>query len=155
MSFMSKVFDPNKDKKYHPINQDKYVGKDLAVIRSSWEKQFARWCDTNPSILQWASEPFPVNYWDPIRKKNRRYFPDFLIKVQDKEGKEAVYCVEVKPYKEIITPKNSNRKSEKTKIHEVATYITNTAKWKAADDYCKKRGIIFRIITEKELFSKC
>lgn len=155
MSFMNKVFDPNKDKYYHPIFPNKYIGKDLPIMRSEWERQFSRWCDMNPNVIQWSSEPFPINYYDPVRRKSRRYYPDFLIKVKDKEGKEMVYCVEVKPYKEITAPKNNNRKSEKTKIHEATTYITNTAKWKAADDFCKKRGITFRIITEKELFNKC
>lgn len=108
----------------------------------------------NPSVLQWASEIAAIPYFDPVKRKNRRYYPDFLIKVKDKDGKEVMYCVEIKPYKEILPPKNGTKKSEKTKIHEVTTYMTNSAKWKAADDYCKKRGWIFRLITEKELFNK-
>jgi hypothetical protein len=154
MSFMNKVFDPERNKKYHPIFPDKYVGRDLPIMRSEWERQFARWCDTNPNVIQWSSEAFSIDYYDPIRKKNRRYYPDFLIKVKDKDNREGVYCVEIKPHKDIVMPKNGAKKDEKTKIHEAAVFITNTAKWKAADSYCKKRGITFRIITEKELFNK-
>jgi len=30
-------------------------------------------------------------------------------------------------------------------------YVTNTAKWKAANEWAKKKGYTFLILTEKEL----
>jgi hypothetical protein len=32
-------------------------------------------------------------------------------------------------------------------------WVMNSAKWKAAEAYCKKNNITFKIITEKELFA--
>ena len=73
--------------------------------------------------------------------KNRRYFPDFLLKVIDKTNrKEKVWLIEVKPYKECIPPNKSKGKSRKTKIYEAKTYTTNKAKWISAIKYCKLKG---------------
>ena len=32
------------------------------------------------------------------------------------------------------------------------TYAVNSAKWKAAQNYCKEKGIKFKILTEEDLF---
>lgn len=137
---------------YVPKNPKKYGGEYPIIARSQWEAAFMQYCDINPSILLWGSEPVAVPYFDPIKKKNRRYYPDFLIRVRDKAGKEKTYMVEIKPYKEVVPPKVTKKKSESSKIYESATYITNIAKWKSAEDYCKKHNMTFRILTEKELF---
>ena len=39
----------------------------------------------------------------------------------------------------------------KSYIYECKTYAVNTAKWKAAQEWCADRKIEFKIITEKEL----
>ncbi len=151
MSYMNHVKGPKNDI-FIPKFPDKYAGKDYPISRSSWEKKFMEWCDVNNNIIKWASEPLAIQYYDPIKKKNRRYYPDLLLKIINKEGKEVTNLVEIKPYKETIPPIDKKGKKEKTLINEVATYATNTAKWKAAQLYCKKRGIVFKILTEKDLF---
>jgi hypothetical protein len=60
---------------YTPTNPQKYIG-DLTniVYRSSYELRSFRWCDSNPSILEWSSESIIIKYFDPTTQKIRRYF---------------------------------------------------------------------------------
>lgn len=157
MSYMSSQVGKG-DKIYHPENVNKYIGKPpYCVCRSSWELIFCRWADNNPSIIEWVSEPMAIPYIDRTSKdsrglpKRRRYFPDFLVKVLNKQGDIDVWLVEVKPYKETQPPKRTKRKSQKTLMYEDKTWAVNTAKWKSAEAYCKKRGWYFKILTEKQL----
>jgi len=53
--------------------------------------------------------------------------------------------VEVKPAKEAMV---ENAKSKRDKV----SLILNTAKWAAAMSYCKKHGMIFRILTENDIY---
>jgi len=46
------------------------------------------------------------------------------------------------------------QRQTKQYIHEVATYVINKAKWKAAEEYCAMRGWKFQILTEKEIYGK-
>jgi hypothetical protein len=147
------AFNPEKHKIFVPKYPKKYVGSYPIVLKSSWEVSFARWCDSNINVLQWGSEDIGIPYYDTTRKTTRRYFPDFIIKLIDKDKKTATWVVEIKPYKEVVGP--SNKKSGKTmksKMYESITYINNVSKWKAAEDFCRKRGFKFRIITERELY---
>lgn len=141
----------NNKKLFNPTNPEKYKGQYPIVARSSWELQFMRWCDGNSNIETWSSESVKIPYFDPVRNKRRRYFPDFLLGVRDKRGNIVKYVVEIKPHKESVPPK-PGIKTKKTRLYEVKTYKTNQAKWKAAEDYCRKMGYIFKVITEKELF---
>lgn len=148
-SYMNKI--PGKYV-YTPINEDKYIGDGDVQCRSSWEYTFATWLDTNPTVIKWSSEIMHIEYFDPVRRKKRRYYPDFLMKVEDKQGNLVTYLVEVKPYKEANPPRADGRKSRKTRAIEETKWMTNSAKFKAAREYCRRKGWIFKIITEKELF---
>ena len=72
--------------RYMPHNKQKYIG-DIAniIYRSSWERRFMKYCDTNSSIIEWASEELYVPYVSPIDNKYHRYYPDFIIKVKSKK----------------------------------------------------------------------
>jgi hypothetical protein len=73
--------------------------------------------------------------------------------MKDKDGKICVRMLEIKPANQSKSPKvreNSQRITKKY-INEVATFGINSAKWEAANEYCKDRGWSFHIITEKEL----
>lgn len=143
---------------YVPVNPKKYRGKPPIICRSSWEEAFCRWCDHSQSVLSWASEEIVVKYVDPIepvkfktKKPNiRNYYPDFILENQLGE----IYLIEVKPYKQTIQPKRSSRKSSRTMLTEEKNWKINTAKWKAARSLCARKGWIFKIMTEKELFGK-
>ena len=104
----------------------------------------------NENILQWGSEEFWIPYKSPVDKRVHRYFPDFIIKVKENTGNIKTYVVEVKPDKQTKPPQKKKRVT-KSYIYECKTYAVNTAKWKAAQEWCADRKIEFKIITEKEL----
>ena len=137
--------------RYAPSHPEKYLGDPNNIIcRSSWERKFCRWCDLNENIISWGSEEIHIKYYDPVKKRVRNYFPDFIIKVKERDGKIKKYMIEVKPKKQTVPPKPRSR-TTKSYINEVYTYATNQAKWKAAEEFCKDRMIEFKIITEDEL----
>lgn len=105
--------------------------------------------DGNPSVIWWASEEMFVKYVSPIDKRVHRYFPDFVVRLKKKDGKEVTMMLEVKPEKQTKPPKQS-RKTRKM-LAEVATYAINQEKWKAAELFCLEHGWQFKILTEKEL----
>ena len=136
--------------KYKIKNIKKYKGNHRNVIyRSLWERKFMVYCDQHPSILQWSSEEISVPYISPVDKKSHRYFPDFIIKKIDKNGKTKIMMIEIKPSSQVSKPKSSGRNVKILK--ENVRWQINNAKWRAADKFCKKHGWEFKILTEKEL----
>ena len=137
---------------YKPSHPEKYLGNSNNIIcRSSWERQFCRYCDVNPNIVKWASEEFSIPYISPVDGRRHRYYPDFLIEVKEKSGKLKKYVIEIKPKKQTLPPIKKKRVT-KGFITEAKTYAVNQAKWKAAVDFCKDNLIEFKIITEDELY---
>jgi hypothetical protein len=138
--------------KYHPQNPEKYKGDAGNIIyRSNWERIFCRWCDKNDHVISWQSEERRIPYYDPIAKKRRLYFPDFYIRYKRSDGVIVEEIIEVKPKKQVDGPPQNPRRKTQSWLNEVRTYVTNSAKWKAAAEYCEDRGYNFRLITEKEL----
>ena len=136
--------------RYKPQYPKKYKGDASNIIcRSSWERKFCSWCDSNENILEWGSEEFWIPYRAPDGK-TRRYFPDFIIKVKESTGDIKTYVIEVKPLKQTKPPLKRKRIT-KNFIRESTVYAINQAKWKAANEWCKDRKIEFKIITEQEL----
>jgi hypothetical protein len=136
---------------FKPVNYKKYRGDPTRIVyRSLWERKAMKYFDENPNILEWSSEETIVPYYDPVQGKNRRYFPDFVIKARQADGSTKTIMLEVKPKKETIEPKKQKRITKRY-ITEVTTWGTNQAKWKAAKEYCLDRGWSFQLITEKEL----
>lgn len=132
---------------YEPKNPDKYAGKGVPIYRSSWELAMMRMCDNHPAIIYWASEPIRIPYKNPITNRQSMYVPDFLIIYQDATGKQRQEIVEIKPKKETFVSEAKSKRSQ------VALAI-NACKWKAAQAYCNRHGITFRVITEDNLFRK-
>jgi len=144
-----KKYKRNKnEKQYIPRNTEKYCGQYPIICRSSWEYKFATWLDYNKDVLEWASEGIRIPYFDPVKNKNRIYYPDFFVKFKNRKK----FIVEIKPEKHMRLPRKKGKKSDKTMMIREATYLTNQAKFKAATQYCKKFGYIFEILTEKDLF---
>ena len=138
--------------KFKPQNPEKYKGDPMNIIfRSSWERIFCNWCDKNSKIISWQSEEKALWYYDPVSKKKRRYFPDFLIKYERSDGVVMTEMIEIKPQKQVEGPPKNPKRRTKAWINAVHTYITNQAKWEAATKICEDRGWNFRLITEKEL----
>jgi hypothetical protein len=136
---------------FKPKNISKYRGDYSNIVyRSRWELLFMSYLDKHPDVISWSSEEIVIPYRSPIDGKVHRYFPDFWIKKVTREGKVAVDLVEIKPYAQTQEPKKQKRLT-KSYLYEVKTWGVNSAKWKAADEYCKDRGWKFLILTEKEL----
>jgi len=137
--------------KFIPTKPNKYKGDIRNIIyRSLWELKFMKWCDRNANILEWGSEEFFIPYRSPLDNRVHRYFPDFYMKVQESNGKQVRYVIEVKPARQCVPPVKG-KKQKKTFIREVAEYAKNQAKWKAAQEFCEDRQLTFKVVTEKEL----
>lgn len=138
--------------KYRPKNPKKYKGDPSNIVyRSSWERTFMKYCDLKEQVVSWQSEEKCLWYYDPVSKKKRRYFPDFIMRVQDGDGLIRTIMVEIKPYSQTISPPTNPARKTKSWMHSVHTYVTNMAKWEAAKEICEDRGWEFMIMTEYEL----
>ena len=121
------------------------------ICRSSWERKFCRWCDLSENVIFWGSEEFCISYYNPVKQRVCKYFPDFIVKLKEESGKIKTYVIEVKPKKQTVPPKQKSRIT-KSFLYEAQTYAVNQAKWKAAEEWCKDRMLEFKVITEEELF---
>lgn len=132
-------------------NPEKYAGDPENVIyRSSWERQFYKWLDSEPNITLWGSEELAIPYKSPEDNKIHRYFPDAIATVRA-GNKETTYMLEIKPYRATRPPQQGRRRTKKF-LNEAITYAKNMSKWEAAREYCSKKGWCFKILTEKDLF---
>lgn len=131
--------------KYQVKNAEKYVGRKAPSYRSSWEFTFCTFCDNNPSILQWASEPFMIPYRNPLSGKNTIYVPDFMIVYVDRNQQKHAEVIEVKPSKETTF---ENARS----VRDRAAVAVNMAKWAAAQVFCKQYGMTFRVVNEQDIY---
>ena len=139
--------------KYKVRNYRKYKGDPTGVIyRSLWEKKFMDYCDKNRNVLEWSSEEHIIPYKDPVQKKWRRYFPDFYMKVRQRDGTNKKFVIEVKPKAQCKEPVKNPKRRTKKWLNEVFTYAVNQAKWKSAEEFCKDHGMEFKIFTEDHLF---
>jgi len=140
--------------RYHPENPKKYKGDINKIVwRSLWELEFCKFCDRNENVLMWVSEDIKIPYYSPVDHKWHNYHPDFLVKMKKKTGQVTTTLIEIKPYKETIRPTRKKKgPPSKRMIQEHATFMINSAKWRAAKEWCADRKIDFTIITENELF---
>lgn len=140
--------------RFSPKNVNKYLGDPTNIwYRSLWERRVMTHLDDNPSVVGWSNEEIIIPYLSPVDNKWHRYFPDFLVKVKNKEGKIESIILEVKPASQAAPPERRN-KVTKSYIREVVTWGVNEAKWNAAVEYCKDRNWTFKVITENEIFKK-
>ena len=132
---------------YQVKNLEKYVGNKMPYCRSSWETTFCMFCDNNPSVQQWASEPVKIPYRDPLTGKQTVYVPDFLIYYIDRNMKSHAELIEIKPENQMLIEKVGKNP------YNQAQYVKNMAKWEAANKWARNQGITFRIINEHDIFS--
>lgn len=137
--------------KFHPRYPEKYKGDPTNIIyRSLWEMRFMRYLDQHPSVINWASEEVIIPYISPVDKRVHRYFPDFWVKMKATDGTINTVLIEIKPSGQTKIPQRPEKLTRKF-INEARTYSVNTAKWKAAQEFCKDRNWQFKVLTEKEL----
>jgi hypothetical protein len=135
---------------FTPKHRSKYKGdSENVVYRSSWELRVMKWLDENPSVIWWASEELIIKYKSPIDQKIHRYFPDFIVRLKQKNGTESTVVIEIKPQKQTVKPEQ--KRKTKRYLQEAATYAINQEKWRAADLFCKEHGWQFKVLTEKDI----
>ena len=130
---------------YTVLNESKFVGGKSPTFRSSWELAFMRMCDSHPNILKWASENIKIPYRNPMTGKFANYVPDFMIQYIDKNGAEHVEVIEIKPANQ------TTMENARTNGHKIQTAI-NATKWTAAQEWCQRKGIRFKVINEDQIF---
>lgn len=148
-----------KKPKFVPRNPHKYLGDvDNILIRSTWEKEAFTFCDNNIHVIGWLSEEIIIPYFKPvfgidgkIRYKKANYYPDLYVEYVDKNGVLLKELIEIKPKKQT---RASRAKKYSTNLYENIVYAVNTAKWNAAEEWCKLRGISFKKVTEESLFRR-
>lgn len=131
---------------YTVLNASKYSGSGTPVFRSSWEQTFMQFCDTNPNVMAWASEPVRISYQHPLTGKVTSYVPDFVIVYRDAKGKKNAELIEIKPANQ------SNPKFARGRAQQAQVAI-NYAKWDAATHWAKKRGMKFRVLNEGDIYA--
>lgn len=133
---------------YVPKHPEKYLGDPTKIVfRSSWEYRFCVFLDNNPNVIEWGSEEIAIPYLKPTDATNkvRKYYPDFFMRYKTKSGEVVTELIEIKPAAQTRLRKNAT-------AGEKVTYAVNIAKWKAAEAFCQKTGIKFRVLTEDQLF---
>lgn len=143
--FKQGVFIPKNTKKYiHSVNGLASIQESIKYpkYRSSWEFKFFIWCDQNDNVLQWSSEPIAINYFNPVKNKMSRYFPDVLVNYNNK-----LLLIEIKPTKQCPGEKT---KSTKNKIDQ----LINEYKWDAAKKYCSEHDMTFIVLNDDFFINK-
>jgi len=139
-----------------PKNPEKYIGDLHKIIcRSSWEFRFCTYCDLNESIIRWSSEPIAIDYYNPLDKKEHKYYVDYYVKSENIDRETEEWIIEVKPEKQTVKPVyegNMTTAKLKSYNYKMQVYITNQAKFKAATEWAEKRGFRFKVVDEKFLF---
>lgn len=127
------------------------------MYRSSYEYSFMLWCENNGNVKGWSSEPDTISYFCPVKKKQRSYWIDFIVYMQDGTS----ILVEVKDEKEKLavqvfqktyaTLGTSEAKTSYIQSNRIAA--NNFAKWQTATAYAKRKNMLFQVITQKFLKS--
>jgi len=133
---------------FTPVNKSKFLGVS-AIYRSGLELKFMRFCDSNQNVIKWGSENVIIPYISPLDGRAHKYYVDNFVII--KEGEEIKkYLIEIKPSKQTVPPVTKYKKKEHL-IYQQSMYVKNQAKWQAATEFCKKKGLEFLILTEKHL----
>lgn len=132
---------------YKPVNPSKYIGNNIPKFRSSWEFTLMKFFDTNPNIINWASESIKIPYKNPFTGKYTVYVPDFVVTYVDAKGNQKAEIIEVKPAKETFLEKARSTQAK-------AAVALNTYKWAAAQAFAKQHGLGFRVMNENHIWGR-
>lgn len=137
---------------FTPKNPHKYKGDPTKIrFMSSWELKAHQFLDGNPNILEWSSEEIAIPYIKPTDGRVHRYFPDYWVKYRNKRGEIVEEIWEVKPENQTKTPSRRGKR-KRTQVFESIQWEVNKAKWVAAQQFCDKHHMKFRLVTENHLF---
>ncbi len=161
-SYNSGLYIPQNKNKVLKLNE-----KGGLYYRSSWEKKIMIYLDMKDEIVMWSAEGVEIPYASDEYDRNaqmvktviRRYYPDFYYKIKASDGSIKEVIAEVKPMKEVkdvemfnegrwAIPTNLNSKKLKNLEYQFKMAQKNSSKWKAMEEFSKKKGMKFIIITE-------
>lgn len=123
----------------------KYYGEYPIIYRSGLELNFMISLERNPKVERWTSEKIIIPYFmdekinGKVVRRKHDYYTDFTVHI--KGG--PIYVVEVKPSQ--MCP----RRIEEIRSNPIM--YKNACKWKAAIEWCKENGYVFKVMTEKEI----
>lgn len=107
------------------------------IYRSSYERRFIYWCESNANVKHWGSECITIPYVLLTDHTNHTYNPDFVVEMQD----GSIYVIEIKPKNQCIKPTGDS-------AYALNEYTKNISKWTAAKRFCESRGVQFKVLTE-------
>lgn len=154
---------------YTMLHPEKYMpNAPLPQYKSEWEQKFFVLCDVHPLITMWGYEPPPISiaYMSPKYQKISIYKPDIYVEITDKDTQQVTkYLIEIKPTTYSVIPKMpkppSNQADEaawarymKRKVSfegKLMDVMVNHAKWAAAEEWCRLRGVNWFIANEKNM----
>lgn len=137
--------------KYSLLNTNKYLGDPTSIFyRSLWERRVMVHLDNSSSVINWSNEEIVIPYLSPVDNRMHRYFPDFFVRVTNKQGIIESMILEIKPASQSAPPVKKSKITRRY-INEVVTWGVNEAKWKAAIEYCKDRQWTFKVLTEHDI----
>lgn len=145
MSFI-KHLKPKKNSHYKQGVRDpkifkKYISScknEPVIFRSGLELEFINYCENNPSIKRWASEPIKIKYYSRLDSKEMNYYPDFII---EKTNGDRI-IVEIKPKAQTYKPTVYDN------LWSKEAWIKNIDKWIAAYKFAKKHKMSFVVVCE-------
>lgn len=145
MSFI-KHLKPRKNSHYKQGVRDpkifkKYISScknEPVIFRSGLELEFINYCENNPSIKRWASEPLKIKYYSRLDDKEMNYYPDFVI--EKTNGSRII--VEIKPKAQTYKPTVYDN------LWSKEAWVKNMDKWTAAYKFAKKHKMSFVIVCE-------
>lgn len=148
-------------------NPQKYKGTKTPYFKSSYEERMFFWCDTNTKVLEWAYEPFPIQYIFETQNdapdvdkslvdgKSHKYYPDVVAKIKENDDTITTYILEIKPYNQLIRPTEPKKRTKKA-VNKYLTalqeFLKNQIKWQAARKLAKQKNMEFVVLTERDLF---
>ena len=112
---------------------------DKIIYRSSYEYKFIMWLENSNKVKYWGSECFSIPYFY-IDGTTHRYYPDYFVEMMNGDK----YVIEIKPKNQTQQPLNENCWAWKE-------YQKNLCKWRAAKEFCEKKGYQFKILTENTI----
>ncbi len=106
------------------------------IYRSSYEKKFIYWLERSDKVARWGSECVCIQYTGTDGKPHH-YYPDYVV-----EFTNGTKClIEIKPY-------NQTQQPDPRLQWATAEYEKNMLKWYAANEFCKRHGMAFKVLTE-------
>jgi len=160
-----KGFNYAKDTKkgqYKVQNPQKYLGNKATIYKSEWERKVFHALDVNPYVEKWGYECIEIYYYNPTYLKWSVYYPDVYCQIKTESNNEQKILVEIKPARFCKMPTAPKRptkndaksltkyqKSLKRYQYSQREYMVNQAKWEAAQKWCLKHGVQWRILNEQ------